>query len=170
MDGRERDREDEEDGINGATSPPPPPYPASSSSSDSETDTDEEEDSYYASKKLIHEMTHQYRVAIRRQQLSLFLTKDGTLITIFSKDGSEITPSIVTRLKSKDTLLRNSEDASMLMQGVIDTVVDKNLDIVDAFRRKLDMVGTLLCDLGFRGRGRWLRLAYPGLTSVCAGW
>merc|ERR1712093_215369 len=90
-------------------------------------------------------LTHAYRVAVERQQLSMFLTKDGTLISIFSRDGSEVTPSIVARLRSRDTLLRTSEDASMLMQALIDVVVDKQLEITEAFRRKLDMLeGTAL--------------------------
>ena len=115
----------------------PPAY-----TTDDESDSaDEEDDAYYASKKIINELTHQFRVAVRRQQLSLFLTKDGTLISIFSKDGAEITPSLVARLRSKGTLLRNSEDASMLLQGIIDACADRALDIMDAFKRKLDMVG-----------------------------
>lgn len=114
----------------------PPAY-----TTDEETDSaDEEEDAYYASKQIINALTHSFRVAIRRQQLSLFLTKDGTLISIFSKDGSEITPSLIARLRSKGTLLRNSEDASMLLQGIIDACADRALDIMDAFRKKLDLV------------------------------
>ena len=113
----------------------PPAY--TTDESDSE---DEAEDAYYASKRVIAALTHQFRVAVRRQQLSLFLTKDGTLVSIFSKDGAEITPSLIARLRSKGTLLRNSEDASMLLQGIIDACADRALDIMDAFKKKLDMV------------------------------
>lgn len=107
----------------------------------SDSEPEDEDDSHYATRQVIKRLTHAYRVAVERQQLSMFLTKDGTLISIFTKDGSEVTPSIVARLRSRDTLLRTSEDSSMLLQALLDVVVDKQLEITEAFRRKLDMVG-----------------------------
>lgn len=110
-------------------------------STDNESDSeDEEEAAYYASRKIANSLTNHLKIAVRRQQLSLFLTKDGVLISIFSKDGSEIMPSLIARLRSKGTLLRTSEDASMLLQGIVDVCVDKELDIMDQFRRKIEML------------------------------
>ena len=100
----------------------------------------ESDDPSYAARRVIRNLTRKYRVGIERQQLSMFLTRDGTLVSIFSKDGGRVIPSIVTRLQSKNTLLRNSEDASMLMQALFDVCIDKSLEITDNFGRKLNLV------------------------------
>lgn len=95
---------------------------------------------HYAARVAVKNLTEQYRVAWQRQTLSCFLTNDGTVLTIWSKDGSQVIPSILARLRSKDTLLRSTEDPSMLLQAILDTVVDRALDLAEAFRRKLVVV------------------------------
>ena len=145
------DTEEAETGIGGSNVTDSPSGHKNNRSDDTQerplasTESDsEDEDTSRAARRLVRRLTKEYRVALGRQQLSMFLTKDGTLVSIFSKDGGEVTPSIVARLRSKNTLLRTSEDVSMLMQALLDVCVDKSLEIVDAFRRKLDMVSNLL--------------------------
>jgi Mg2+ and Co2+ transporter CorA len=106
--------------------------------SDDDDDGENPSATRYAARRVVKRLTKAYRIAVERQQLSIFLTKDGTIISIFSRDGAEIIPSIIARLRSKDTLLRQAEDPSMLLQALLDVTVDKSLEITDAFRRKLD--------------------------------
>ncbi|POW00750.1 hypothetical protein PSTT_12950 [Puccinia striiformis] len=90
-----------------------------------------------AEREVVRQLTKDYKVRIHVEKLSIFLLRDGTLITIFSNDGSESVLPLLARLKSMDTLLRSSADASMLLQAVLDIVVDQALDVVEAFRSKL---------------------------------
>lgn len=99
-----------------------------------------EEDLHYAAKATVKRLTHEFRLPWERQTLSVFLTKDGTVITIWSKGGANVVPSIVARLRSKDTILRSAEDPSMLLQAILDTVVDRALDLADSLRIKVTMV------------------------------
>ncbi|RMY58674.1 hypothetical protein D0862_11346 [Hortaea werneckii] len=71
------------------------------------------------------------------EQVSLFLRSDNTVITIFERSGPEILQPILTRLDSSKTIIRSSNDASTLVQAVIDTIIDISLpigkDFSDAF-------------------------------------
>ncbi|OAV93580.1 hypothetical protein, variant [Puccinia triticina 1-1 BBBD Race 1] len=90
-----------------------------------------------AEREVVRQLTKDYKVRIHVEKLSIFLLRDGTLITIFSHDGSKSVLPLLARLKSMDTLLRSSADGSMLLQAVLDIVVDQALDVVEAFRSKL---------------------------------
>lgn len=137
---------------------------------EAESDADDPEETMeaksYAARRVIKRLTREYRVLIERQQLSIFLTKDGTLISIFSKDGNSVIPSIIARLRIRDTLLRNSADPSMLLQALLDVCVDKNLEIIDSFRKKLDLLeGTALVNPSL-GTVRHLHVLSQQLATV----
>ena len=63
------------------------------------------------------------------EQISAFLTSDGTVITIFESSGGDVLTPILKRLQSPQTVIRSSNDPSMLIQAVIDAVVDLSLPI-----------------------------------------
>ena len=63
------------------------------------------------------------------EQVSLFLTSDNTVITIFERSGQDVLNPILKRLQSSQTIIRSSNDPSMLIQAVIDAVVDLSLPI-----------------------------------------
>ena len=67
------------------------------------------------------------------EQLSIFLTAKDTVITIFEGSGHDVFAPILTRLQSEHTILRSSNDPSMLLQSVIDAVVDLSIPIGKAF-------------------------------------
>ncbi|MBW0493814.1 hypothetical protein O181_033529 [Austropuccinia psidii MF-1] len=90
-----------------------------------------------AEREVVRQLTKDYKVRIHVEKLSVFLLRDGTLITIFSHDGSRTVLPLIARLKTMDTLLRSSADASMLLQALLDIIVDQALDVVEAFRSKL---------------------------------
>ncbi|KAK1071008.1 hypothetical protein LTR74_003657 [Friedmanniomyces endolithicus] len=67
------------------------------------------------------------------EQVSIFLTADNIIITIFERSGEDIFEPIYGRLQSPHTILRSSDDPSMLVQGTIDAVVDLSVPVGKAF-------------------------------------
>ncbi|KAK0880341.1 hypothetical protein LTR87_005781 [Friedmanniomyces endolithicus] len=67
------------------------------------------------------------------EQVSIFLTADNIIITIFERSGEDIFEPIFGRLQSPHTILRSSDDPSMLVQGTIDAVVDLSVPVGKAF-------------------------------------
>lgn len=63
------------------------------------------------------------------EQAFMFLTTDNTVITIFERSGEDVFAPIIRRLESPQTVMRSSNDPSMLVQGIIDTVVDLSIPI-----------------------------------------
>lgn len=90
-----------------------------------------------AEREVVRRLTSEYKLRIHAEKLSIFLLRGGTLITIFSHDGSRTVVPLLDRLRSSDTLLRSTSDASMLLQAVLDLIVDQALDVVEAFRSRL---------------------------------
>lgn len=72
------------------------------------------------------------------EQVSAFLTADGTVITIFEHSGKDVFQPILARLQSAQTVVRSSNDPSMLLQAVIDTTVDLSLPISKAVAEIFD--------------------------------
>lgn len=72
------------------------------------------------------------------EQVSAFLTADGTVITIFEHSGRDVLNPILARLQSSQTVVRSSNDPSMLLQAVIDTTVDLSLPIGSAVAEIFD--------------------------------
>ncbi|KAK5714136.1 hypothetical protein LTR15_011044 [Elasticomyces elasticus] len=67
------------------------------------------------------------------EQVSIFLTANNTIITIFERSGEDIFEPIFARLQSPHTVLRSSNDPSMLVQATIDAVVDLSQPVGKAF-------------------------------------
>lgn len=63
---------------------------------------------------------------------------DGTVITIFEHSGKDVFNPILNRLRSPQTVVRSSNDPSMLLQAVIDTTVDLSLPIGNAVAEIFD--------------------------------
>ncbi|CEQ41333.1 SPOSA6832_03024 [Sporobolomyces salmonicolor] len=83
-------------------------------------------------------LTKDVKVHIHVEQLSIFLMRDGTILS-FSQDAGyhpQIS-QIFERLQSKDDLIRDAEDASFVLQALLDVTADDALDIVDEFRDQL---------------------------------
>ncbi|GAA5902122.1 hypothetical protein JCM5296_006609 [Sporobolomyces johnsonii] len=83
-------------------------------------------------------LTKDVKVHIHVEQLSIFLLRDGTILS-FSQDAGyhpQIS-QIFERLQSKDDLIRDAEDASFVLQALLDVTADDALDIVDEFRDQL---------------------------------
>lgn len=71
-----------------------------------------------------HSSLARYQMAISAEQVSIFLTSDNTVISFFEVSAGDIERPIVTRLGTPGTILRESNDASLLVQAIIDAIID----------------------------------------------
>lgn len=73
------------------------------------------------------------------EQVALFLLADNTIITFFDSDAASnaVTGPLLERLQSPRTIMRASSDAGLLLQGVLDTVVDLAIPIVNAYEKAI---------------------------------
>ncbi|KAF2838062.1 hypothetical protein M501DRAFT_1017095 [Patellaria atrata CBS 101060] len=80
------------------------------------------------------------------EQVSIFLTneKENTVIAFFEHSADDIEELIIPRLQSQDTLLRQSCDASMVVQAIIDAIVDLAIPVAAAYE---DQIGELELDV-----------------------
>ncbi|ESU08978.1 hypothetical protein FGSG_04153 [Fusarium graminearum PH-1] len=94
---------------------------------DDEDDTTDTS-STYSSKTVEFMESHSslapYQMAVSAEQVSIFLTSDNTVISFFEVSAGDIERPIVTRLSTPGTILRESNDASLLCQGIIDAIID----------------------------------------------
>jgi len=74
----------------------------------------------------------------------MFLTSDNTVISFFEYSAQEIEGPIVRRLMSAETILRQSCDASMLAQAIIDAIIDLAIPVTTAYQ---DAIGDLELDV-----------------------
>jgi Mg2+ and Co2+ transporter CorA len=58
----------------------------------------------------------------------------GTVISFSSVTDTEFTAPILNRLRQRDTGLRTSADASLLVQSLLDLIVDQALEVVDEYQ------------------------------------
>lgn len=79
-------------------------------------------------------------LAVAVEQVSIFLTADGTVISFTEHSSADILKPILTRLESSETILRRSGDASMLCQAIIDTIIDLVVPVAAAYD---DYIGQL---------------------------
>lgn len=77
------------------------------------------------------------RVDVCTHPISIFLLRDGTVISIMPSNFIDFTGPIMARLRQPDTGLRASADPSLLVQSLLDLVVDSALEVVDAFHEKI---------------------------------
>lgn len=100
------------------------------------------------------------------EQVSMFLTADNTVITFFEHSGSEILAPIMSRLESSKTTIRSSNDPSMLLHAVIDTVVDLSLPIGKAFAEVFDDLEQSVLESPNIAQSKQLHVLRSGLTLL----
>ncbi|KAJ7746354.1 magnesium transporter [Mycena metata] len=77
------------------------------------------------------------RVNVKVSPMFIFLFRNGTVISMHSTPNLELTQPITRRLRQRDTGLRTSADASLLVQSLLDLLVDKALEVIDAYHVKI---------------------------------
>lgn len=74
-------------------------------------------------------------LAVGDEQMSIFLTDDGTVISFLEHSANDIEKAILPRLTSEYTLLRTSCDPSILFESIIDADVDLVYPVVTAYNK-----------------------------------
>lgn len=83
-------------------------------------------------------------LAVIAEQVSMFVTNDNTVISFFELSADIIEKPILTRLYTRDTVLRQSCDASMVGQAIIDAVIDLAIPVATTYG---DVIGDLELDI-----------------------
>jgi len=78
-------------------------------------------------------MLTQKHFAVSVEQVSIFLTQDNTVISFFEHSADDIEVPILRRLTTPDTILRQSADASMMVQAIIDAIIDLAIPVTAAY-------------------------------------
>ncbi|KAJ1308495.1 hypothetical protein OPQ81_004199 [Rhizoctonia solani] len=87
-----------------------------------------------ANEKAIDELKKGFgRVYVEVASAWMFLLRDGTLISISPSADTPFGASVANRLRVRDTVLRSSGDASLLLEGLLDLVVDDAVEVVDKY-------------------------------------
>ena len=74
------------------------------------------------------------------EQVSIFLHADNTVTSFFETSADDIEAPIVRRLSSPETILRQSCDASILLQAILDAIIDLAIPVTMAYQ---DTIGDL---------------------------
>ncbi|KAF9011183.1 hypothetical protein BDQ17DRAFT_1387629 [Cyathus striatus] len=85
----------------------------------------------------IQAITKEDRVIVKHEPLFIFLMRDGTVISVRETPNLDYTEPIVARLHKENSVLRQSEDASLLVQSLLDLAVDRILEMMDEYQRKI---------------------------------
>ncbi|KAK4054618.1 hypothetical protein OIO90_003430 [Microbotryomycetes sp. JL221] len=91
-----------------------------------------------AARMTVAALTQDVKVQIHVEQLAVFLLRSNTIISFSQDPGPHPQVSaIFDRIASNEELIRESEDASMILEALLDTVGDQLLELVDEFRSEL---------------------------------
>ncbi|GME26679.1 putative family metal ion protein [Neofusicoccum parvum] len=80
-----------------------------------------------------HSALSDKHLAVSVEQVSIFLCSDNTVICFFEHSAEDVEKPIITRLETRDTILRRSCDASMMVQALIDTIIDLAIPVTAAY-------------------------------------
>ncbi|PWY67185.1 hypothetical protein BO70DRAFT_366362 [Aspergillus heteromorphus CBS 117.55] len=79
-------------------------------------------------------------LCVTLEQVSLFLHADNTVTSFFETSADDVEAPIVRRLSSPETMLRQSCDASMVIQAILDAIIDLAIPVTTAYQ---DVIGDL---------------------------
>ncbi|CAJ2506769.1 Uu.00g079550.m01.CDS01 [Anthostomella pinea] len=83
-------------------------------------------------------------LAVMAEQVAMFITSDNTVIAFFEQSADDVERPILARLQSPTTILRQSCDASMVAQAIIDAIIDMAIPVTACYA---DVVGDLEIDV-----------------------
>ncbi|KAL5343106.1 hypothetical protein BJX70DRAFT_207597 [Aspergillus crustosus] len=83
-------------------------------------------------------------LAVTLEQVSIFLHADNTVTSFFEASAEDIEAPIARRLTQPETILRQSCDASMLVQAILDAIIDLAIPVTTAYQ---DAIGDLELDV-----------------------
>jgi len=84
------------------------------------------------------------KLAVSVEQVCIFYCADNTVISFFEHSAPEVEEPILKRLRTEDTVLRESGDGSMVVQAIIDAIIDLAIPVAAAYE---DAMGELELDV-----------------------
>lgn len=84
------------------------------------------------------------QLAIACEQVSMFITNDNCIISFFESSAQDVEGPIVRRLQISDTIIRQSCDASMVGQAIMDAIIDLAIPAVFCYD---DVIGDIELDV-----------------------
>ncbi|KAK5214014.1 hypothetical protein LTR99_004897 [Exophiala xenobiotica] len=91
-----------------------------------------------------HAVLRNRGIGVSMEQVSIFLCVDNTVISFFEYSAHDVQTPIIRRLQSPGTILRQSADASMLAQAILDAMIDLAIPVTTAYQ---DAIGDLELDV-----------------------
>lgn len=91
-----------------------------------------------------HSALAPHQLGVIAEQVSIFITNDNTVISFFELSADVVEKPILMRLHTEDTILRQSCDASMVGQAIIDAVIDLAIPVASVYA---DVIGDLELDV-----------------------
>ncbi|KAL6248170.1 hypothetical protein RBB50_004425 [Rhinocladiella similis] len=91
-----------------------------------------------------HAVLRNRGIGVSMEQVSIFLCADNTVISFFEYSAHDVQTPIIRRLQSPGTILRQSADASMLAQAILDAMIDLAIPVTTAYQ---DAIGDLELDV-----------------------
>ncbi|KAI1143639.1 hypothetical protein F5Y05DRAFT_401037 [Hypoxylon sp. FL0543] len=83
-------------------------------------------------------------LAVMVEQVAMFITSDNTVIAFFEQSADDVEKPILDRLASPATILRQSCDASMVAQAIMDAIIDMAIPVTWCYA---DVLGDLELDV-----------------------
>ncbi|KHE84641.1 hypothetical protein GE21DRAFT_3941 [Neurospora crassa] len=83
-------------------------------------------------------------LAVACEQVAMFVTQDNTIISFFECSAQDVEAPIIRRLQTKDTIIRQSCDASMVCQAIIDAIIDLAMPVTTCYT---EVIGDLELDV-----------------------
>jgi len=75
---------------------------------------------------------------VMAERVFIFLTNDNTVISFFESSSQDVEDPLLRRLRKRGTVLRESCDASMMTQAIIDTVVDMAMPLTQRYAQAIE--------------------------------
>lgn len=102
-------------------------------------------------------------LAVTAEQVSIFITNDNTVISFFELSAADVEAPILTRLGTPDTILRQSCDASMIGQAIMDAIIDLAIPVTACYA---DVIGDLELDVLTRPNITHTKKVYITITEI----
>jgi Mg2+ and Co2+ transporter CorA len=91
-----------------------------------------------------HAVLNSKGLKVSIEQVAVFLCASNTVISFFEYSADDIETPILRRLESSGTILRQSADATLLTQAILDAIIDLAMPVVTAYQ---DAIGDLELDV-----------------------
>jgi len=102
-------------------------------------------------------------LAVAAEQVSIFILNDNTIISFFEGSAEDIAEPIIRRLQTPDTILRQSCDASMIGQSIVDAIIDLAIPVASCYS---DVIADLELDVLTRPDITHTKRLYVIITEI----